>query len=181
MIVLGIDPGIANMGFGVVEGRGGRLAALDGGVISPPSGLPLERRLVAIHERLEELVAAHRPEALAIEEVYFGQNVRTALSVGQASGVAMLAAASGGLACFHYTPQAIKSAVCGSGAAGKDQVQRMVQMLLALPEPPAPDHAADALAVAICHLGHLGVRSALENAGQMDPAPAASVAGGAGR
>ncbi len=96
---------------------------------------------------------------MAIEEVYFGKNVRSAMAVGQASGVAMLAAAEHGVDCFAYTPQAIKMAVCGSGAAGKDQVQRMVGTLLGLPEPPTPDHAADALAVAICHGGSGGHRA----------------------
>ena len=101
---------------------------------------------------------------MAIEDVYFGKNVRSAMAVGQASGVAMLAAAQRGVRCFAYTPQAIKMAVCGSGAAGKEQVQRMVGTLLGLPEPPTPDHAADALAVAICHGGGAGRRQAVEAA-----------------
>jgi crossover junction endodeoxyribonuclease RuvC len=163
MIVLGIDPGASNMGFGVVERRGGRLLALDGGTIETGPGLALERRLALIHARLEELIAQHRPAAMALEDLYFGHNVRSALSVGQARGVAVLAAGVNGLDCFHYTPQAIKKAVCGAGKAEKDQVQRMVQALLSLTEPPKPDHAADALAVAICHLGSVGVRVAVDN------------------
>jgi crossover junction endodeoxyribonuclease RuvC len=163
MIVLGIDPGASNMGFGVVERRGSRLLALDGGAIETAAGAPLERRLARIHERLEELIAEYRPVAMAVEDLYFGHNVRSALSVGQARGVAVLAAGINGLDCFHYTPQAIKKAVCGAGKAEKGQVQRMVQALLSLAELPKPDHAADALAVAICHLGSVGVRSAVDN------------------
>jgi crossover junction endodeoxyribonuclease RuvC len=151
MIVVGIDPGTAATGYGVVARRGGRVVALDGGVIETASGLALERRLATIHRRLEELLDEHAPEALAVEELYFGRNVRTALAVGQARGVVLLAAGQRGMPCFSYTPQQVKSAVCGSGHAEKDQVQRMVGTLLALPEPPRPDHAADALAVALCH------------------------------
>ena len=137
------------------------MVALDGGVIETAAELPLERRLARIHGALAELIAWHEPRALAIESVYFGKNVHSATAVGQASGVAMLAAAQGGIGCFSYTPQAIKMAVCGSGAAGKKQVQRMVGTLLGLPEPPHPDHAADALAVAICHGGGAGHREAV--------------------
>ena len=99
---------------------------------------------------------------MAIEDVYFGRNVRSAMAVGQACGVALLAAAQRGVGCFSYTPQAIKMAVCGSGRADKEQVQRMVGTLLGLPDPPAPDHAADALAVAICHAGSAGSRQAID-------------------
>jgi crossover junction endodeoxyribonuclease RuvC len=165
-VVIGIDPGAANLGFGVVRVEGGRMVALDGGVIQTSADLPIERRLERIHEQLKELIAWHEPAALAIEDLYFGKNVRSAMAVGQASGVAMLAAAQHGVSCFAYTPQAIKMAVCGSGAAGKRQVQRMVGTLLGLPEPPAPDHAADALAVAICHGGGAGRRDAIEAAGE---------------
>lgn len=160
-VVIGIDPGAANLGFGIVRVDGGRMVALDGGVVETSPEQPLERRLERIHTALGELLAWHEPVAMAIEQVYFGKNVRSAMAVGQASGVAMLAAAQRGIACFAYTPQAIKMAVCGSGAAGKRQVQRMVGTLLGLPEPPTPDHAADALAVAICHGGGSGRRQAV--------------------
>jgi crossover junction endodeoxyribonuclease RuvC len=160
-VVMGIDPGAANLGFGVVRVEGSRMVALDGGVVETSSELPMERRLERIHGSLTELLAWHEPGAMAVEEVYFGKNVRTAMAVGQASGVAMLAAAQHRIPCFAYTPQAIKMAVCGSGGAGKRQVQRMVGTLLSLPEPPSPDHAADALAVAICHGGGAGRREAL--------------------
>jgi crossover junction endodeoxyribonuclease RuvC len=161
MIVLGIDPGIANTGYGVVARRGGRLAALDGGVIETAATLAPERRLSAILARVEELLDEHAPAAVALEELYFGQNARSALAVGQARGVVMAAAGRRGIPCTGYTPQQVKGAVCGSGRAGKDQVQRMVQAVLSLPEPPAPDHAADALAVAVCHANHAPLLAAI--------------------
>ncbi len=161
-VVMGIDPGAANLGFGIVRVEGNRMVALDGGVVETSAEQPMERRLEHIHSALAELIAWHEPRAIAIEEVFFGKNVQTAMSVGRASGVAMLAAAQAGVRCSAYTPQAIKMAVCGSGAAGKKQVQRMVGTLLGLPEPPHPDHAADALAVAICHGGGAGRREAAE-------------------
>lgn len=161
-VVMGIDPGTANLGFGVVRIEGNRMVALDGGVVETPADLPTERRLARIHAELSELIAWHEPRAMALEDIFFGRNAQTAMTVGRASGVAMLAAAQAGVECFAYTPQAIKMAVCGSGAAGKRQVQKMVGTLLALPEPPSPDHAADALAVAICHGGGAARRDAAE-------------------
>ena len=161
VVVLGIDPGTANTGYGVVVARGPKLGALDGGTIDTTAGVPLEQRLVHIHARVQELIAEHQPEAVAIEQIYFGQNVRTALAVGQARGAVLLAAGQSGVPCFSYTPQQIKQAVCGSGAAAKEQVQRMVGALLALAELPKPDHAADALAVAICHANGAPLRAAV--------------------
>jgi crossover junction endodeoxyribonuclease RuvC len=161
MIVLGIDPGLANTGYGVVARRGGRLVALDGGCIETRAGLAAEARLALIHARVAELLDEHGPDAVALEELYFGANARSAFAVGQARGVVMLAAGQRGVACSGYTPQQVKGAVCGTGRAAKDQVGRMVQALLALPEPPAPDHAADALAVAICHVNHAPVALAV--------------------
>jgi crossover junction endodeoxyribonuclease RuvC len=161
MIVLGIDPGLASTGYGVVARRSGRLVALDGGVIETSSELAPERRLAAIHREVCDLLDEHAPDAVALEELYFGQNVRTAFAVGQARGVVMLAAGQHGVACEGYTPQQVKGAVCGSGRAPKDQVARMVQALLALSELPTPDHAADALAVAICHAQHSPLRRAV--------------------
>jgi crossover junction endodeoxyribonuclease RuvC len=172
MIVLGIDPGLANAGYGVVARRGGtqtggpgRLAALDGGVIDTPAGAALESRLASVHERVLELIDEHRPGAMALEQLYFGQNVQTAFAVGHARGVTMLAAGERGVPCFSYTPQRVKSSVCGNGRAGKEQVARMVQTLLRLPELPAPDHASDALAVAICHLNAAPLAHAVAAAG----------------
>jgi crossover junction endodeoxyribonuclease RuvC len=161
VVVLGIDPGSAHTGYGVVLSRGRTLAALDGGVIRTPPEAPLERRLVQIHARVGDLIAEHRPQALAVEQLYFGRNVRTALAVGQARGVVLLSAGTAGVPCFSYTPQAVKQAVCGTGGAGKEQVQRMVGSLLSLAEPPEPDHAADALAVAICHANGAPLAEAL--------------------
>ena len=161
MIVLGIDPGTANTGYGVVVSRGSTLAALDGGVIETRAGAPLERRLADIHARVSDLIVEHRPVALAIEDLYFGRNAHSAFAVGQARGVVLLAAGIHGVPAFSYTPQAVKQAVCGTGSAPKDQVQRMVGTLLSLPEPPQPDHAADALAVAICHANGAPLQEAL--------------------
>lgn len=163
MIVLGIDPGTANTGYGVVR-RGRTLAALDGGVITTPSTAAAEVRLTEIHARVSALIDEHRPDAVALEDLYFGQNVRSAFAVGQARGVVMLAAGQHRLPCASYTPQQVKGAVCGSGRAAKDQVTRMVQSLLRLPEPPRPDHAADALAVAICHANRAPLQAAMRGA-----------------
>jgi crossover junction endodeoxyribonuclease RuvC len=151
IVVMGIDPGVASTGFGVVRLAGGQMSVVDGGVIEVRPGEPIERRLPEIHDELEQLIGWHEPAALALENVYFGKNVRSAIAVGQARGVALLTAAQHDVPCFDYTPQAIKMAVCGSGSAPKDQVQRMVGSLLGLPKPPEPDHTADALAVAMCH------------------------------
>ncbi len=160
MIVVGIDPGIANTGFGVVRRRAGRLAALDGGVIRTRAERTPEHRLADLFVQVEELLDRHSPDAVALEAIYFGQNVRSAFAVGQARGVVLMAAGRRSIPCEDYTPQQVKAAVCGSGRAPKEQVTRMVQSLLALPEPPTPDHAADALAVAICHANHAPLRSA---------------------
>jgi crossover junction endodeoxyribonuclease RuvC len=152
MLVLGIDPGTASTGYGVVRGVGSRLHAVDGGVIQTRAGVALERRLADIHQRVGELLDEYRPEAVAIEELYFGANVRTAFAVGQARGVVLLAAGQRGIPSRSYTPQQVKGAVCGNGRAAKEQVARMVQRLLGLTGVPGPDHTTDALAVAICDL-----------------------------
>jgi crossover junction endodeoxyribonuclease RuvC len=164
VIVLGIDPGLANTGYGVVERSSGRLRALDGGVITTHAEQAPERRLAEIHAAVDALLDEHEPAAVALEALYFGQNVRTAFAVGQARGVVLLAAGQHGLPCASYTPQQVKGAVCGSGRAQKDQVARMVQSLLGLGELPRPDHAADALAVAICHANCAPLAMALAGA-----------------
>ena len=161
MVVLGIDPGTANTGYGVVLARGRTLAALDGGVIETRPGTPLERRLASIHMRVSDLIREHSPGAMAVEDLYFGRNAHSAFAVGQARGAVLLSAGMAGIPCFSYTPHAVKQAVCGTGSAQKEQVQRMVGALLSLPEPPHPDHAADALAVAICHAHGAPLRQAL--------------------
>jgi crossover junction endodeoxyribonuclease RuvC len=166
MIVIGIDPGTANTGFGVIRTAGTQMVALDGGVIDTAPNVPTEGRLAKMYSSLCELLEWHEPKAMALEDLFFGKNVGSALSVGQARGVAMLAAAQRGIPCFDYTPQAVKKSVCGVGSAAKDQVQEMVAGLLGLPEPPTPDHAADAFAVAICHAGHAGTTAAVERIGR---------------
>jgi crossover junction endodeoxyribonuclease RuvC len=150
MIVLGIDPGTASTGYGVVQSQGSRLRSLGEGVIETRAGVARELRLAYIHARVGELLDEHAPDSIAIEELYFGANVRTAFAVGQARGVVLLAAGQRGIPSRSYTPQQVKGAVCGHGGADKDQVGRMVARLLGLAAPPKPDHAADALAVAIC-------------------------------
>jgi len=165
MVILGIDPGLASTGYGVVALRDGRLAALDGGVIETAAGVARELRLADIYEQIEQLLSTHAPDAVALEELYFGQNVRTAFAVGHARGVVMLAAGRHGLPCAGYTPQKVKAAVCGNGRAEKDQVARMVKILLGLTEEPRPDHVADALAVAICHANCAPLSMALAEAG----------------
>lgn len=152
MLVLGIDPGTASTGFGVACDDDARLRAIDQGMIVTRPGVAPERRLAEIHLRVCELLDRHRPDALAVEELYFGSNVRTAFAVGQARGVVLLAAGQRGIPTRSYTPQQVKSAVCGSGRAPKEQVGRMVARLLALDLVPTPDHVADALAIAICDL-----------------------------
>ena len=164
MIVLGIDPGLAHTGYGVVARHGGRLVALDGGVVRTQAGTPLEERIARIHAGVARLLDEHEPDAMAVEELYFGANAQSAFAVGQARGVVLLAAGQRGIPCAAYTPQQVKGAVCGSGRADKGQVQRMVQALLALTDLPRPDHAADALAVAICHANSAPLRRALAGA-----------------
>jgi crossover junction endodeoxyribonuclease RuvC len=161
MIVVGIDPGTSNTGYGVVEGLGPRLRALEDGVIRTRKGAPLERRLAEIHAHVCDVLDAHAPDAMAIEELYFGANARTAFAVGQARGAILLAAGQRRLPLHSYTPQQVKGAVCGQGRAGKEQVSTMVARLLGMPAPPAADHTSDAMAVAICHLNRAPLAAAL--------------------
>jgi crossover junction endodeoxyribonuclease RuvC len=149
VIVLGIDPGTAALGYGIVESSGGRLRELDHGclVTSPDTALP--ERLLAVHTLVDELIAVHEPRLLAIERLFFSRNVQTAFGVGQARGVVLLAAAQHGVPVVEATPSEVKSAIAGYGAADKDQVQRMVQLVLGMAELPRPDDAADALAIAV--------------------------------
>ena len=150
MIVLGVDPGTAATGYGIVERGPAGLRAVDYGCLatSPDVGLP--ERLVAIHTLISDLIDLHRPDVLGVERLFFSRNVQTAFAVGQARGVVLLAAGQHDVAVRDATPNEVKSAVAGYGAADKEQVQRMVQLVLGLRERPEPDDAADALAVAIC-------------------------------
>jgi crossover junction endodeoxyribonuclease RuvC len=152
MLTLGIDPGTAITGYGLVEGRGDRLTLVECGVITTQAGEPLPRRLHELFRGLTRLITEHHPENTAVEELFFARNARTALAVGHARGVILLAATSLGLPVFEYTPLQVKQAVTGYGRADKAQVQAMVRVLLALKEAPQPDDAADAVAVAVCHL-----------------------------
>jgi len=151
MLVLGLDPGLARTGYGFVRREGNRLFALAYGTVVTPAGLCLSERLFRLHRELGELIRTYHPEAMAVEELFFCRNAKTAIAVGQARGVALLAAAEAGLTVSEYTPLQVKQAVVGYGRAEKHQVQQMVRVLLALPDLPRPDDAADALAVAICH------------------------------
>ena len=151
MTILGIDPGTADLGYGVLGAAGGRLHPLAHGTVTTPAGLPLERRLATIFTRVRELLDAHEVEAVALEDLYVGGNPRTVLSVGHARGAVLAASGLAGIPATAYAPAEVKGAVCGFGRAGKDQVQRMVGAILGLQLAPADEHAADALAVAICH------------------------------
>jgi crossover junction endodeoxyribonuclease RuvC len=153
MVVLGIDPGTATTGYGLVrENQDGGLEALAYGVILTSADQPMPQRLLELHRQITALLLLHRPESSAVEKLFFQRNVRTAISVGQARGVVLLCLAEAGLKVGEYTPLEIKQAVAGYGGAEKHQVQQMVRALLGLPDIPRPDDAADALAVAICHL-----------------------------
>lgn len=152
MLVLGIDPGLATTGYGLVHQVDSGLQAVAYGVVSTPAKLPLPERLQQLYRELSALIREHHPDEGAVEELYFSRNVRTAMSVGQARGVALLALADAGLSITGYTPLTIKQAVTGYGGADKVQMQTTVKMLLHLDSIPRPDDAADALAVAICHL-----------------------------
>lgn len=165
MLVLGIDPGTASTGYGLVRSSGSRLQALEEGVIATRAGISLELRLATIHARVADLLDTYQPAAVAIEELYFGANARTAFAVGQARGVILLAAGQRRIPARSYTPQQVKGAVCGHGRADKDQVGRMVARLLGLAAVPTPDHAADALAVAICDLNRAPLARAVESVG----------------
>jgi crossover junction endodeoxyribonuclease RuvC len=148
--VLGIDPGTARLGFGVVDADDD-YTAVSYGTVETSADSPMPMRLLQLHNELTALIGASRPQVVAIEQLFFSRNVTTAIAVGQARGVAMLAAAQAGLNVVEYTPAEIKQAISGYGNADKHQVQAMVRMLLGLEEIPRPDDAADALAIALCH------------------------------
>lgn len=161
MIILGVDPGTATMGYGVLESVGNRYRALTHGVLETPKTTPAHERLLRLYRGLRELVETYQPDALATEQLLFSTNRRTAIQVARAAGVALLVAAEASIEWREYTPLQVKQAVTGYGGADKTQVQTMVQRLLNLPTPPKPDDAADALAVAICHAHHTGILQAI--------------------
>ncbi|ONI74295.1 crossover junction endodeoxyribonuclease RuvC [Kribbella sp. ALI-6-A] len=167
MRVLGVDPGLTRCGLGVVEGAPGRPPTLVAvGVIRTPTDLDVAQRLVRIEAGIEQWITEHRPDAVAVERVFAQHNVRTVMGTAQASGVAMVVAARRGLPVALHTPSEVKAAVTGSGRADKDQVTTMVTRILQLPERPTPADAADALALAICHVWRGGVTSRLQDAAQ---------------
>jgi len=151
-VVRGIDPGTATMGYGLVQCGGESLQAIDYGVLTTSADVPLDKRLRILYQGLTGLIQRYRPQEVVVEELFFSRNSQSALAVGQARGVAILAAANSGLPVSEYTPLQVKQAIVGYGRATKDQMQQMVMMLLGLDAVPQPDDAADALAIAICHL-----------------------------
>lgn len=163
MIILGIDPGLANTGWGVIERDGSRLRCIAYGCIQTPSDCGVAHRLLEIHDGVRDVIARYAPTECAVESVFFGTNAKSAFATGQARGVALLATAGASLVLGDYSPVQIKNAVVGSGTAEKGQVQYMVRVMLGLDHEPRPDHAADALAAAITH-AHLRDRLALEAA-----------------
>ena len=156
MVVLGIDPGLATIGWAVVEKSGRENKIIDYGTITTPAGGKLPVRLLDISKALDILIDRFNPDAAAVEELFFNKNVKTALTVGHARGVILLSLAKRGLTLYEYTPLQVKQAVVGYGRADKNQVQQMVKMLLKLREIPKPDDAADAVAVALCHINSSG-------------------------
>ena len=165
MLVLGIDPGTAITGYGLVHEQDDGLSLVECGVVTTPSSQPLPERLQTIYRGLSDVVRRFQPEEAAVEELFFSRNVRTALSVGQARGVALLALVDAGLPIYEYKPLEIKQAVAGYGGADKQQVQEMVRMLLNLERVPQPDDAADAVAVAVCHIHSARMAALIADAG----------------
>jgi crossover junction endodeoxyribonuclease RuvC len=173
MFVLGIDPGLTRCGYGAVRQENGQPVAVVSGVITTPTSNPLAERLAELLRELRLLFARLSPEVVVVERVLFQNNARTAMSVGQASGLALAAAAEAGIPVVQYSPNEVKQAVTGWGNAGKDQVQRMVQVLLDMPEKPSPPDIADALALALCHLASAPLMRAAQAArgGASRPGP----------
>jgi crossover junction endodeoxyribonuclease RuvC len=164
MRVIGIDPGVATTGYGIVDKRGSGLTAVAAGAVRTHAGTPAAERLLQLRRAVAALLVEHRPDMFVIERLFFNANVRTAMAVGQAAGVALLCAAEAGLETCHYTPLEVKLSVVGVGRASKAQVQTMVAALLKLPTVPQPADAADACALAICHLNRSGLASAVARA-----------------
>ncbi len=159
MLILGIDPGTATTGYGLVEYRGGREILVDYGTIRTPSAMEMALRLCAINKGMNQLLQEFNPDAVVIEELFFHKNTKTAITVAQSRGVILMTAAAAGYPIAEYTPLQVKQAVVGYGKAEKKQVQLMVQQLLAMKELPKPDDAADALAIAICHIHSYKINS----------------------
>ena len=165
--VLGIDPGLANTGWGIVRQAGSKLTCLAYGCVATDSDAPLEQRLAKIHEQIGAVAEHYEPDCVGIETVWFGQNITAAFATGQARGAALVACAQAGLEVGEFTPRQIKMAVVGTGTADKAQVQYMVKQLLGLETVPKPDHASDALAAAICYTTHVRFDDAVKSANAM--------------
>jgi crossover junction endodeoxyribonuclease RuvC len=151
MVIIGIDPGFAITGYGIIEYSGNIFKLMDVGVITTEAHTELSDRLLTLNNELDVLISRYQPDAMAVEELFFNTNVKTAIKVGHGRGVALLSAAKAGIKVYEYTPLQVKQAVVGYGRAKKEQVQQMVKVLLNMDKIPKPDDAADALAVAICH------------------------------
>jgi len=177
VIVLGIDPGTASLGYGIVERIAGRLREVDHGCLTTSPDTSLPERLLEIHALVDELISLHQPDLLGVERLFFSRNVQTAFAVGQARGVVLLAAAEHGTPVREATPNEVKNAITGYGSADKEQVQRMVQLVLGMSELPRPDDAADALAIAtwVANTERAGIKAA---AGVLDRAAVAPIARG---
>jgi len=160
MVILGIDPGLAIVGWGVIEYRASRFRVLAYGSIQTPAGMATEERLLRIYEELTSIIETYRPEHMAVEELFFNTNITTGIRVAEARGVILMCGQKHGLRMAEYTPLQVKQAVVGYGRAEKKQVITMVTMLLGLREPPKPDDTADALAIAVCHAHSGGSRLA---------------------
>ena len=152
MIILGIDPGTITMGYGVIEAREDEITLVDCNALNSPARSPIGERLSYLYHRLLEIISRYQPDAVAIEQPFMGKNVKAALAIGRAQAIAILAAADRGIPTYEYTPAQVKQRVTDYGASSKEQVQEMVRLQLGLPQVPEPSDAADALAVAICHL-----------------------------
>lgn len=164
MLVIGIDPGTAITGYGLVrEEKNGELTVVDYGVVTTPAKTPMPERLLSLYRQLKEITLLHRPNSGAVEKLFFQTNVKTAISVGQGRGVAILALAEANMPISEYSPNEIKQAIAGYGGADKAQMQYMVKAVLNLDEIPKPDDAADALAVAVCHIHHARFNALTEN------------------
>ena len=166
MRVLGIDPGTVTMGYGVVESRDDEIALIDCGALVSPERSPIGERLNYLYNELLEIIQQHQPEAVVVEQPFMAKNARSALAIGRAQAIALLAATGKGIPTFEYTPAQIKQMVANYGASSKEQIQEMVKLQLGLAEVPQPDDAADALAVAICHLREIHLSNLLAKQGE---------------
>ncbi|MGE5614626.1 MAG: crossover junction endodeoxyribonuclease RuvC [Bacillota bacterium] len=151
MVIMGVDPGFATTGYGIVKYEGNKFSLLDYGVVTTEAGAPFAQRLLRLDERISAIIGMYKPDAVAVEELFFSKNIKTAITAAHGRGIVLAAAAKSGLEVFEYTPLQVKQAVVGYGRAEKLQVQQMVKVILNLPGIPKPDDAADALAIAICH------------------------------